>query len=168
MRKNAAMKTNAGRRRGKVVKKAKCKYLYILFYYLGERIEESTGDIDTPDKVRKWEQWLDRAIQRIDEGTFIYAEHFPNANPKKKALFAQLEGRELEVSPKAITMGEVIRKYRDEIVPNFPSESKQEAYLSKIRSRILPYFEDMTFADVTRNEIANFICELAGTNRRED
>jgi integrase len=149
------------RSRGRLSNKG-TKRLYIQFQYYGQRVEYPTKDLDTHENREVWERWLNRNMARVEAGSFVYAEAFPDAKPEKKALFARLEGNKLKVSPDTITFGQVIEDYRVKTVPNFPTESKRDAYESKIRSRILPYFENMTFADFNRNVVGQFISSLAG------
>lgn len=147
-------------KRGRVYNKG--KRLYVQFQYLGQRIEESTKTLDTPENRDKWEIWLDRQIDKILDGTFEYAKAFPGAKPEKLALFSRLEGRNVPVAPSMLKMGAIIEKYRDEVVPNFKSKHQRKAFRSKIRSRILPYFRNMTLGEFNSTEVAKFIGQLAG------
>ena len=145
----------------------KGRKIFVKFRYHKNPVEYATGELDTPENREHWEKWLDNALDAIDEGKFVYAKVFPSAKPHKKALFARLEGRAAGIDPSMVTMGQVIRKYRDEVVPNFTSKSTRDAYESKIRSRILPYFDNMTFSEFNSNEAAKFIGTLAGTQKKK-
>jgi hypothetical protein len=147
-------------KRGRVYNKG--RKLYVQFQHLGQRVEYPTKDMDTPENRDKWEIWLDRQIDKILDNDFEYAKAFPGAKPEKKALFARLEGRAVKDAPNMITMSQVIEKYRDDVIPNFKSTHKMKAYRSKIRSRILPFFEGMTLGDFNSTAVANFIGHLAG------
>lgn len=147
-------------KRGRVYNKG--KRLYVQFQYLGQRVEIPTKELDTPENRVKWEVWLDRQIDKILDNTFEYAKAFPGAKPEKKALFARLEGRAVKDAPHMLTMRQVIEQYRDDVIPNFKSKHKRKAYRSKIRSRILPYFDGMTLGDFNSTAVANFIGHLAG------
>ncbi len=153
------------RSQGRLYLKKGCQYMYILFYYFGERVEVSTRALPTDDKIKEWGDWLDRNMAKIERGTFKFSRAFPGAKPVKIAHFTRLERGNIDIDPQTISMGDVIRKYRDEVVPNFTSESQRKAYESKIRSRILPYFENMAFGQFNSTEVAKFIGELAGTNK---
>jgi integrase len=155
------------RSRGRLSNKG-TKRLYIQFQYYGQRVEYPTKDLDTPENREEWENWLNRNMARVEAGTFVYAEAFPDAKPEKKALFAKLEGKKIMISPETITLGQVIEDYLVKTVPSFPTESKRDAYKSKIRSRILPYFKNMTFADFNRNVVGKFISSLAGINHERE
>jgi hypothetical protein len=152
------------RNRGSVFPKG--RKLYTKFNYHKHTVEYATGDLDTPENRDQWEEWLDNAIEAIDSGTFVYAEVFPGAKPEKIAFFSRLEGNEPEVDPRLISLGDVIKKYQLEIVPNITAKSTRESYDSKIRCRILPYFENMTFNQLNSTEVAKFIGKLAGTNKK--
>lgn len=49
-------------------------------------------------------------------------------------------------------------------IPTFASVSKQRDYTEALRSRILPYFEKMTFASITASVIESFIDNLKRNN----
>jgi hypothetical protein len=142
------------------------KRIYVKFQYLKQTIEYATGDFDTPENRKHWEKWLNKAIEKIDEGSFVYGDVFPGAKPEKKALFAKLEGRELKIDPSSVTFDEVIVKYLADKVENFASESLKVSYKSKIKCRIRPYFKDMTFSEFNSSEVAKFIGYLAGNQER--
>lgn len=158
---------------GKVFNKG--KRVYIVFQYLGEKVEYATGERDTKQNRVHWDNWLDDALAAINDGKFIFSEALAGASPKTKAFFTKLEGnvnggvkKESKIDPNSLTMGEVIKAYRDENIPNIVSISKKQAYLSKIRSRILPYFEKMPISKFTCTEVANFLGHLAGTNQSKE
>jgi integrase len=147
-------------RRGCIITKRGSKNLYVLFYYFGKRIEFSTGAPDTKENRRTWEAWLDRNMARIKDGIFRYAEAFPGASPEKKALFTRLEGSEYQPEPSSITFSQFVERYIEKVLSNFPSATKREDYQCVIRSRLLPFFGDMTFREITRNEVGRFIATL--------
>jgi integrase len=68
------------KKKGKITKKRGSKELYVDFYYHGKRIVKSTGLEDSTKNFKKARNWLDRAIEKIDRGTFVFAEAFPGAS----------------------------------------------------------------------------------------
>ncbi|HEY4744947.1 MAG TPA: DUF3596 domain-containing protein, partial [Desulfuromonadaceae bacterium] len=57
---------------GAVIRKPGSRKLYLLFYYHGRRVEKSTGLDDTPENRRKVRIWLDRQMERINAGKFVF------------------------------------------------------------------------------------------------
>jgi hypothetical protein len=162
----AKQKYTRRHQRGRVYHKG--RKLYVQFQYLGQRIEEATRDFDTPENRDKWEIWLDRQIDKILDGEFEYAKAFPGAKPEKLALFSRLERKTVTVAPLNMKMGAVIESYRDEVVPNFTSKHLRTSFESKIRTRILPYFEDMPLGKFNSKEVAKFIGLLAGRTSNKE
>lgn len=76
---------------GAIKRRKESKKLYVDFYYFGRRITRSTELNDTPANERKVRAFLDKVMQRIEDGTFKFAEAFPGATEEEKEFFTQLE-----------------------------------------------------------------------------
>src|SRR6185369_5769312 len=72
---------------GSIKRRKDSKKLYVDFYYFGRRIIRSTEQDDTPANERRVRDFLNRIMERIEEGTFKFAEAFPGATRKEKAFF---------------------------------------------------------------------------------
>ena len=55
-------------------------------------------------------EWLDRIMAKIEDGTFRFAEAFPGASDEKKARFAQLEGWEYAYDPRDVRFGDYLER----------------------------------------------------------
>jgi integrase len=95
---NIALDTPA-LKQGTIKRRKESKKLYVDFYYFGQRITKSTELDDSPANERRVWEFLKRTMERIEEGTFKFAEAFPGASEEEKAYFTRLEGREYALNP---------------------------------------------------------------------
>lgn len=140
---------------GSVKRRKDSKKLYVDFYYFGHRIIRSTELDDTPTNAHKVRDFLNRITERIETGTFKFAEAFPGATKKEKAFFTCLEGREYRPEPHQIQYGEYVKEWMKTIFPTFGSPTKHRDYQEAIK-RITPYFKNMTFHQITGQELFRF------------
>lgn len=140
---------------GTVRRRKDSKKLYVDFYYFGHRIIRSTELDDTPANVRKVRDFLNRITERIEAGTFKFAEAFPGAPRKYKAFFTSLEGREYRPEPHQVAFGDYVKEWMKTVFPSFGSPTKQRDYQESIR-KILRYFRTMTFHQITGQEVFRF------------
>ncbi len=84
--------------KGSVTRKLGSTKLYVDFYYHGVRIVKTTGLYDTPANEQKARKWLDRAMEKIENGTFVFAEAFPGASANEKNFILNVkDGRMRQV-----------------------------------------------------------------------
>lgn len=140
---------------GSVKRRKDSKKLYVDFYYFGHRIIRSTEQDDTPANEMKVRDFLNRIMERIEAGTFKFAEAFPGAPRKEKAFFTNLEGREYRPEPHQVVFGEYVKEWMKTVFPTFGSPTKHRDYQESIK-RILPYFRNMTFHQITGQEVFRF------------
>ena len=141
--------------------------LAVDFYYFDHRIIRTTELVDTPANEQKVRDFLDRIGDRIEKGVFKFAEAFPGASKKEKAFFTNLEGREYRPEPHNVLFGDYAKEWIKTIFPTFGSPTKHRDYQEAIR-RILPYFKNMTFHQITGQEVFKFTESLkwkTGTNK---
>ncbi len=136
------------------------KKLYADFYYFGHRITKSTGLNDTPENRVKVQEFLKRVFDKIEKQTFRFAEAFPGASEDEKTMFSRLEGFEFKPEPHQVSFGEYVKKWRESMLPTFDSATKRRDYLCAIDSRLVPYFKDMTFHQLTSVELHKFTSSL--------
>lgn len=152
---------------GSVRRRKDSRKLYVDFYYFGHRIIRSTELDDTPANERKVIEFLERLTGKIEAGTFKFAEAFPGAPKKEKAFFTSLEGREYRPEPHQVIFGDYVKEWQKTIFPTFGSPTKQRDYRESIR-KILSYFRNMTFHQITGQEVFRFTESLkwkTGTNK---
>lgn len=141
---------------GAIIRKRGTKKLYVLFYYYGRRIEKSTGLDDTPENDRKLRIWLNRQMDKIAEGDFIFSEAFPIASPEEKAYFARLEGRDYQPGPQQVLFGDYARRWMERIWASWPEGTKKDDYRKDLKP-ILAHFGEMTFYQISLAEVQAFV-----------
>lgn len=148
------------KKKGKVTKKPGSRKLYVDFYYHGLRIVKSTGLDETPQNLEKARQWLDRAREKIDQGTFVFAEAFPGASAKEKTFHAEREGWEFRPEPRDILFEDYVEGWLKRFLSASPSESKRRDHEQIIDYWLLPYFSGKTFFQITGVTLKEFIPTL--------
>lgn len=144
---------------GSIKRRSDSNKLYIDFYYFGHRITRSTELDDTPSNEHKVRDFLDRIGERIEKGTFKFVEAFPGASRKEKAFFTNLEGREFRPEPHNVLFGDYAKEWMKTIFPSVVSPTKQRDYQEALR-RLMPYFRNMTFHQITGQEVLKFTDSL--------
>ncbi|GAM11349.1 putative lambdoid prophage Rac integrase [Geobacter sp. OR-1] len=142
---------------GNIVKKSGSERLYYDFMYLGERVEISTGLKDTPENRRKALSWLFCQREKMKSGEFKFSEAFPQASPKKKALFAAKEGGAVTSKPQHVRFGDYVEVWYQEVWSHCDSGSKKIDQKSAIDHWITPFFGNKTFFEINTNTVGDFI-----------
>ena len=151
---------NIEKKQGTIIRKPGSKKLYILFYYFKRRVEKTTGLNDTTANRKRIRAWLDRIIERKDEGKLIFAEAFPGAPEEEKAHFAKLEGWQYAPEPRDILFSTYVQEWYQNVWSHFPQGTKRDDYKQIIDYWLLPYFQDKTFYQISGVEIQKFISIL--------
>lgn len=151
---------NTDKHEGAVIRKPGSKKLYVLFYYFNRRIEKSTGLDDSPENQRQVRVWLDRQMEKIGLGKFVFAEAFPSAPNEEKALFAKLEGWEFQPEPKDILFGDYVQQWLVRVRANPRFTAKMVDWQCSIGGWLLPFFEDMTFYQISGPVVKQFIAKM--------
>jgi len=146
--------------KGKVRKKPGSNKLYVDFYYHGVRIVKSTGLDETPKNLEKARNWLDRAQEKIENGSFVFAEAFPGASPEEKAFHAKHEQWEYKPEPQDVLFKDYVEAWKKRFLTNCNSESKRRDYEQVIDYWLLPYFADKTFFQISGVSLKEFIPTL--------
>lgn len=157
---STALFDNQDQTKGTILRKPGSKKLYLCFYYFGRRIEKTTGVNDTPQNRRKVRLWLDQQMDKIERGTFRFAEAFPDADDDKKAFFAQLEGSQYFPDSKDVLFDNFVDRWYQDIWNNWEESTKKDDYQQVINYWLRPYFRKMSFAKITYFEIVKFIGSL--------
>lgn len=142
---------------GHIVNKTGSRRLYFDFTYFGERVEISTGMLDTPENRKKAILRLMGFREKIDNGTFKFNEAFPRASPRLKALFSAKEGTVVTAIPQHVKFSEFIPLWYEDVWSLFESDNKKHDYRQVIDGWILPFFKDRSFYDVNSSVIGEFI-----------
>ena len=152
---------------GSIKKVSGSKNLYFDFYYYGTRVRKSSG---FPDSTEGWtmaEQAMDQIIDEIQRGVFNFAKRFPFGSDKEKQFFSELEGRDYSAPPHDVTFGEYYSKWKEQVWGTF-TESKKRDYESRINYHLIPFFGTVSFSQITKVKMKEFVAHLSSpTNRNK-
>ena len=148
------------RQPGCVKRKNGSKKLYVDFYYNGVRVLKSTYLDDTPKNRETAQVWLDRQLEKIAKGTFIFADVFPGASEEEKAFHAAREGWAYKPEPHNVLFENYVATWRTSILASDDSPIKKDDWNRIIDCWLLPYFGKMTFHQIQSVEIKKFLAQL--------
>jgi integrase len=78
--------------------------------------------------------------------------------------FTKLEGGDYKPEPEHVLFGDFAAEWMERKIPSFASVTKQRDYREALTSRVLPFFEKMSFAAITATVIESFIDNLKRCN----
>ncbi len=142
-----------------IIKKKGSKRLYVDLRSNGIRIQKSSGLNDTPENRAKLQAWVDRQQEKIQNGTFEFAKAFPGASEREKAEHARLEGRAYRPDCSRVIFGEYVESWTAKNFKAFPPGRVRD-YSNVINYRLIPFFGDKTFGQITGVTIKDFIKTL--------
>lgn len=145
---------------GSIKKFKHSRKLYLDFYYFNHRITKTTGLNDTPQNRERVQGFLNKLFDKIESGTFRFAEAFPGAPAEEKAFFSNLEGWEFNPEPNRVLIGDYLNTWMKTILPTYASHTKRSDFTQIINSRLKPYFEKMTFYQLTGVELQKYVASL--------
>jgi len=131
--------------------------LWVDFYYLGERVRESSGLEDTAPNRAKLRKMLDLIVSEIDNGIFEFGKRFPHS--KKVQHFTLLEGKTYRKDPKDIVFGDYVKQWWEEMGPGL-SQSQIRDYTSILNTHLLPYFGRLAFNEFRTVLMKKFLSHL--------
>lgn len=142
-----------------ITKKPGSNKLYVDIRPNGIRVQKSSGMDDTPENREVLQEWVDRQLVRIKDGTFEFSEAFPNAPEKEKATHAALEGRIYKHDSNKILFVDYCDAWMDKNLDAFTPGKKRD-YENAIYPWIKPFFADKTFSQITGVTVKDFIKTL--------
>lgn len=122
---------------------------------------KSTGLDDTPENRRRVKEWLCKAMERIEKGTFVFTEAFPGASPEEKTLFSKLEGRDYRPDSADVLFGDYLDQWKKRFLDNCQSRGKKRDQEQIIEYWLRPSFADRTFQQITGVALKEFVANLA-------
>jgi integrase len=143
-----------------VTKKPGSNKLYVDFRYNGIRIVKSSRLDDTPENREKVQRWVDRQKDKIERGTFRFADAFPGVSQEEKAFHAEAEGWEYNPEPQDVSFKDYVEWWEKRFIANCPSKTKQRDYKQTISYWLLPYFAEKTFFQINGVTLKEFIPKL--------
>jgi len=138
--------------------------LWVDFYYLGERVRESSGLKDVSSNQHIVRKQLDLVVAEIENGVFEFAKRFHHS--KKKDYFTLLEGKTVIRDPEEVLFGEYLKKWWKEMQPGM-SFSQIKDYTTILKTHHLPYFAEMPFSEIcSKVGMKKFVASLKSKNNR--
>ena len=123
--------------------------LYVDFYYLGERIRESSGLSWNKKNMEIVRKQMDRIYSAIELGTFRYAEVFPQS--KKRDYFSEKEQKQMgiDLQPDQVSCDDFIQEWF-ELLKNSGRVTERTlfGYYEYVKNYLLPYFGSLTFNEL--------------------
>lgn len=137
--------------------------LWVDFHYRGLRVRERSGLKDTPSNRVKLRKQLDLVTAEIDNGVFEFAKRFPHSKQKEK--FTQLEGKTYRKSPGEVLFKNYVDGWLKEMEEGM-SDGQARDYKSILKNHVIPFFGDLTFAEINAVCVKKFIAKLKSYQSR--
>ena len=137
--------------------------VYVDFMYLEERVRESSGLTWNEKNAKTVRTQLDKIIVQIKSGTFRFAEVFPNS--KKTDYFTEKERVliGLNIDPDQVLLKDYVwiwyNLHKDS---GRVSERTLFGYKSQLNLYIIPFFGEISFADLNKTVFDRFISWAKG------
>jgi integrase len=132
--------------------------IYVDFYYLGERVRESSGLPYNETNLKTVRGQLDRITVGIKAGTFRFADVFPNSQKKDYFTEKEINSAGLKREPEHVICGSYIEKWYDMIKSSGRiAGSTLLTYKIHLKCYLIPYFGKMTFLQLNHNTFNKFI-----------
>ncbi len=157
--------------------------LFFEFRLNGVRFREQTALSDTPANRKRLEKVLDKIESEIADGTFVYANYFPNSKALKRLAQANQSEVQVTAIPAAVEIAagnsEVVRvpvgtTFKDFSTTWFDERSIEwrrshiKSLLSTLNGRLVPYFGNKVVGSITKSDILTFRATLAKVKGRKD
>jgi integrase len=133
--------------------------VYLDFIYLGKRVRETTGLPWNKENEKYGREQLERILVAIQNGTFRYAEVFPNGSKRAIAKFTELEKQELglQATPDQVKCGDFFDQWYELLKNSNRVKGRTlHGYKSLIRLYLQPYFGNITFSQLNINTFNRF------------
>jgi integrase len=159
---------NKIKKNSSIVRKKGSKNLYISFRYYDRQICKTTKLVDTPNNREIVQTWLNRQMEKIHQGSFVFADAFPGSSNEEKEHFSNCEGRDYMPDPSHVLFGDYTELWIKSVLNKWEDGSRKDDYLTVLRDRIIPYFSKLTFYQINRIEIVNFISTLTHKSTKRE
>lgn len=143
------------------------RFLYISFNYFRQRLRFPTDREDTPANREELTSFMSNVGEKIRNRTLQFDKVFYWIDDATKAHFSALEGRDFKPEPEHVLFGDYAKAWMEREIPAFSSITKRRYYKGALSSRVLPYFENMSFASISATEIGEFIDNLKRYNNSQ-
>jgi integrase len=139
---------------------------YVDFIYMGERVREPSGLGWDEKNAKIVREQLDKITVSIKAGTFRFGKVFPHS--KKKEYFQEKEARVqgLKKTPDQVFLKDYISTWHELLKGSGRiSQRTLYGYRSYLDRYLIPFFENMTFADLNSETFERLI---SWTRKRRD
>jgi len=144
--------------------------LLLDFRYRGERCREQTLLPDTPGNRERLQKLADRIERAIGQGTFVYADHFPDSPRASKGVAVPDASTDNVAPPPAATttpesdrlptFSEFAEVWFREAEPRW--RARHRACMRDVLDKVfIPFFGDKRIGDLTRADVLGFRAEIA-------
>lgn len=140
----------------KMIRKKGSNKLYLDLFYLDEYYIKTTGLDDTHENRELLRPELELINDELATGTFQFARAFPQASEADKCRFSLKEGRTYIPSPDNFTFRQGYELWLADRFKHITSKSTRDDYMKAITPHILPYFGNMTFNQISYEELCCF------------
>lgn len=148
---------------GRITMKRGSSKLYFDFYRKTFRTEITTGLKDTVENRQEAAGILRVILDEIERGEFCFSEAFPSASARHKAFHSQLDTRKSHPSPDKLTVGQYVEGpggWKERLLETDPKVNRREDYRQAVDNRILPYWRDKSFSEMTGPGLVVYIRQL--------
>jgi integrase len=140
------------------------RFIYISMNYYKQRLRFPTDREHTPENWEFLCNFMNEVGEKIKNRTFCFAKTFYWLDEATKQHFTRLEGRDYRPEPEHVLFGDFAIEWMARKLPAFYAVSKKEYYAKALNSRILPFFGEMTFGEITPLTVEEFINNLKRRN----
>ena len=152
-----ARKSGLNRNKEGSVRKVNGK-VYVDFMYLGERVRESSGLVWNEKNAKHVREQLDKIVVGIKSDTFRFGKVFPNSNKadyfneKERLLFG------LNKTPAQVIFKDYVWTWYDLLKDSGRVSGRTLwGYKSYLNLYLIPYFGELTFADLNKSTFDKFV-----------
>ena len=152
------------------------------FRFNGGRCREYTALADSPANRKKLEKVLSKIESEIADGSFVYANYFPNSKTLKR-LDRASHAAAVEVSPveqaaavaqataEPVPVGPLFKEFANQWVDEHSIEWRRShirSLLSTLNGRLIPEFGGKVVGNINKSDILAFRATLAKVKGRGD
>ncbi len=153
--------------------------LFFDFRYQDERCREYTLLPDSPANRKKLEKVLDKIESEIADGSFVYANYFPNSKAIKRldrassvaAAAVAPVATVAEVASEPVAVGPLFKDFANTWVDEHSIEWRRShirSLLSTLNGRLIPQFGGKAVGGISKSDILVFRATLAKVKGRGD
>ncbi len=134
--------------------------IYLDFRYLGSRVREPYKGLDWDGEmgisVLRARTDLDRILEGIKRGCFVFSEVFPNSAQAKSFTHTEIDMGLRKVRPHEVLVKDYIPDWIDDLRLEGVAGRTLQGYNSNNHNYIIPYWGEMNFAQLRKIKLGEF------------